>query len=92
MHGLSAIFTCVLRYMRFKKFNFSAKTSLLLGIVDIYYSLKGQGGNVPNICTRHFVIIPILCQFCKSICTAIVPLHLVEMREILRSILYQALK
>ena len=90
MHGLSAILLafcdiCVLR----------SSTSLrkpALGIVDIYYSLIGQGGNVPNICTRHFVIIPILCQFCKSICTAVVPLHLVEMREILRSILYQALK
>ena len=92
MHGLAAILLAFCDVLRFKKFNFSAKTSLLLGIVDIYYSLKGQGGNVPNICTRHFVIIPILCQFCKSICTAVVPLHLVEMREILHSILYQALK
>ena len=47
MHGLSAILPAFCDVLHFKKFNFSAKTSLLLGIVDLYYSIKGQGGNVP---------------------------------------------
>ena len=69
MLGFTSILPAFCDVLLLKNFNFSATVCLFLGIVDIFYSIKGQGGNFHNICTRHFVIIPILCQFWKSIRT-----------------------
>ena len=47
MLGFTAILPEFCDVLRFKKFDFSAKAGLLIGIVAIFYSIKGQGGNVP---------------------------------------------